>query len=79
MYSVSWQHTSKREGEIEGVDYYFRTREEFEALIGSRREMWNMQNTLAITAAPVVVLCSKTLDQRERCFLLEIEVQGAKR
>ena len=35
-----------------------------------------MQNTLAITTAPVV-LCSKTLDQGKDVFL-EIEVQGAK-
>lgn len=33
QYSVSMTTRNKREGEIEGVDYYFRTREEFEALI----------------------------------------------
>ena len=35
QYSVSMTTRPMRPGEVEGVDYYFRTREEFEALIAS--------------------------------------------
>ena len=36
-----------REGEVEGVDYYFRSREEFEQMI-AKGEMLNMQNMSGI-------------------------------
>ena len=33
QYSISMTTRKMRAGEVEGVDYYFRTREEFEAMI----------------------------------------------
>jgi guanylate kinase len=33
-YSVSMTTRPMRKGEVDGVDYYFRTKEEFEAMIG---------------------------------------------
>lgn len=32
-YSISMTTRSMREGEVDGVDYFFKTKEEFEALI----------------------------------------------
>jgi len=32
-YSISMTTRNPREGEVDGVDYFFKTREEFEALI----------------------------------------------
>ena len=33
QYSISMTTRKQREGEVDGVDYYFRSREEFEAMI----------------------------------------------
>ena len=39
---------AQRPGEVDGVDYFFRTREEFEELIRQDR-CWNTQNMSATT------------------------------
>ena len=36
-YSISMTTRSPREGEIDGVDYFFKSREEFEDLIATRK------------------------------------------
>ena len=76
QYSVSMTTRNKREGEIEGVDYYFRTREEFEALI-EEGEMLEYAEYVGNYYGTPLSYVQKTLDQGKDVFL-EIEVQGAK-
>lgn len=76
QYSVSMTTRNKREGEIEGVDYYFRTREEFEALIEAG-EMLEYAEYVGNYYGTPLSYVQKTLDQGQDVFL-EIEVQGAK-
>lgn len=76
QYSVSMTTRNKREGEIEGVDYYFRTREEFEALIEAG-EMLEYAEYVGNYYGTPLSYVQKTLDQGKDIFL-EIEVQGAK-
>lgn len=76
QYSVSMTTRDKREGEIEGVDYYFRTREEFEALIEAG-EMLEYAEYVGNYYGTPLSYVQKTLDQGKDVFL-EIEVQGAK-
>ena len=76
QYSVSMTTRNKREGEIEGVDYYFRTREEFEALIEAG-EMLEYAEYVGNYYGTPFSYVQKTLDQGKDVFL-EIEVQGAK-
>ena len=45
QYSISMTTRKQREGEVDGVDYYFRSREEFEAMIEAEK-CWNMRNML---------------------------------
>lgn len=75
QYSISMTTRNKRVGEIEGVDYFFRTREEFEALIeaGEMLEYAEYVNNYYGTPLSYV---NKTLDEGKDVFL-EIEVQGA--
>jgi len=76
QYSVSMTTRNKREGEIEGVDYYFRTREEFEALIEAG-EMLEYAEYVGNYYGTPLSYVQKTLDQGKDVFL-EIAVQGAK-
>ncbi|MEB6064561.1 guanylate kinase [Enterococcus gallinarum] len=76
QYSVSMTTRNKREGEIEGIDYYFRTREEFEALIEAG-EMLEYAEYVGNYYGTPLSYVQKTLDQGKDVFL-EIEVQGAK-
>ena len=76
QYSVSMTTRQKREGEVEGVDYYFRTREEFEALIEAG-EMLEYAEYVGNYYGPPLSYVQQTLDQGKDVFL-EIEVQGAK-
>ncbi|MHC5954420.1 guanylate kinase [Enterococcus gallinarum] len=76
QYSVSMTTRNKREGEIEGVDYYFRTREEFEALIEAGKMLEYAEYVGNYYGTPLSYV-QKTLDQGKDVFL-EIEVQGAK-
>lgn len=76
QYSVSMTTRNKREGEIEGVDYYFRTREEFEALIEAG-EMLEYAEYVGNYYGTPLSYVQKTLDKGKDVFL-EIEVQGAK-
>lgn len=76
QYSVSMTTRQKREGEVEGVDYYFRTREEFEALIEAGEMLEYAEYDGNYYGTPLSYV-QQTLDQGKDVFL-EIEVQGAK-
>ncbi|MFC3928338.1 guanylate kinase [Streptococcus caprae] len=74
-YSVSMTTRAQRPGEVDGVDYFFRTREEFEELIkqGQMLEYAEYVGNYYGTPLPYV---NETLDKGVDVFL-EIEVQGA--
>ena len=76
QYSISMTTRKQREGEVDGVDYYFRSREEFEAMIeaGEMLEYAEYVGNYYGTPLPYV---NQTLDEGKDVFL-EIEVQGAK-
>ena len=75
QYSISMTTRKKRIGEVEGVDYYFREREEFEQLIASG-EMLEYADYVGNYYGTPLSYVQKTLDQGKDVFL-EIEVQGA--
>ncbi|MDR0921713.1 MAG: guanylate kinase [Lactobacillales bacterium] len=74
-YSVSMTTRQKRPGEVDGVDYYFRTREEFEAMIEAG-EMLEYAEYVGNYYGTPLNYVNKTLDSGKDVFL-EIEVQGA--
>lgn len=76
QYSISMTTRNKRVGEVEGVDYYFRSREEFEALIEAG-EMLEYAEYVGNYYGTPLSYVRKTLDEGKDVFL-EIEVQGAK-
>lgn len=76
QYSISMTTRAKREGEIEGVDYYFRSKEEFEALINAG-EMLEYAEYVGNYYGTPLSYVQETLNQGKDVFL-EIEVQGAK-
>jgi guanylate kinase len=74
-WSVSWTTRAARPGEVDGVDYHFTTREEFEALrdAGGFLEWFDVYGDLKGTPdAPVREHLAAGDD-----VLLEIDVQGA--
>lgn len=75
QYSISMTTRKKRIGEVEGVDYYFREREEFEQLIASGEMLEYAEYVDNYYGTPLSYV-QKTLDQGKDVFL-EIEVQGA--
>lgn len=74
-YSVSMTTRPMREGEVEGVDYYFRTREEFEQLIKEGKMLEYAEYVGNYYGTPLEYV-NQTLDEGKDVFL-EIEVQGA--
>lgn len=74
-YSVSMTTRKSRPGEVEGVDYFFRSREEFEALIASG-EMLEYAEYVGNYYGTPLSYVTETLNQGKDVFL-EIEVQGA--
>lgn len=74
-YSVSMTTRGMREGEVEGVDYFFRTRDEFEALIDADQMLEHAQYVGNYYGTPLEYV-NRTLDTGKDVFL-EIEVQGA--
>ena len=74
-YSVSMTTRAQRPGEVDGKDYFFRSREEFEELIrnGQMLEYAEYVGNYYGTPLPYV---NETLDKGIDVFL-EIEVQGA--
>ncbi|ANZ94168.1 MULTISPECIES: guanylate kinase [Brochothrix] len=74
-YSISMTTRTKRPGEEEGVDYYFRTKEEFELLIEKDELLEYAQFVDNYYGTPLEYV-EKTLSEGQDVFL-EIEVQGA--
>ena len=74
-YSISMTTRKPREGEIDGVDYFFRTREEFEALIEQGGLLEHAEFVSNYYGTPLAYV-KETLEAGRDVFL-EIEVQGA--
>lgn len=74
-YSVSMTTRPQRPGEVDGVDYFFRTREEFEALIKEGQMLEYTEYVGNYYGTPLSYV-NETLDKGIDVFL-EIEVQGA--
>ncbi|HFH7160841.1 guanylate kinase [Streptococcus agalactiae] len=74
-YSVSMTTRPQRLGEVDGVDYFFRTREEFEALIKEGQMLEYAEYVGNYYGTPLSYV-NETLDKGIDVFL-EIEVQGA--
>ena len=74
-YSVSMTTRKQRPGEVDGKDYYFRTREEFEELI-RKGEMLEYAEYVGNYYGTPLTYVNQTLDEGKDIFL-EIEVQGA--
>lgn len=74
-YSVSMTTRAMREGEVEGVDYFFRSREEFETLITDGKMLEHAEYVGNYYGTPLDYV-NETLAKGRDVFL-EIEVQGA--
>ncbi len=75
-YSISMTTRVPREGEVDGVDYFFKTKEEFEALIEQGKLLEYAEFVGNYYGTPVDYV-RETLDKGKDVFL-EIEVQGAR-
>jgi guanylate kinase len=75
-YSISMTTRKPREGEVNGVDYFFKTREEFEDLIEQDRLLEYAEFVGNYYGTPVDYV-RETLDSGKDVFL-EIEVKGAR-
>lgn len=74
-YSVSMTTRAQRPGEVDGDDYFFRTREEFEELIKQGQMLEYAEYVGNYYGTPLSYV-NETLDKGIDVFL-EIEVQGA--
>ncbi|MEI5906118.1 guanylate kinase [Bacillus spongiae] len=74
-YSISMTTRLPREGEVNGVDYFFKSREEFESLIQQEKLLEYAEYVGNYYGTPVDYV-RETLDSGKDVFL-EIEVQGA--
>jgi len=74
-YSISMTTRKPREGEVDGVDYFFKTREEFEQLIRENKLLEWAEYVGNYYGTPIEYV-EKTLNEGKDVFL-EIEVQGA--
>lgn len=75
-YSISMTTRNPREGEVDGVDYFFKSRDEFEVLIEQGGLLEHAQFVGNYYGTPLAYV-NETLDAGRDVFL-EIEVQGAK-
>lgn len=75
-YSISMTTRSPREGEVDGVDYFFKSREKFESLIEQGKLLEYAEFVGNYYGTPVDYV-RETLDNGKDVFL-EIEVEGAK-
>lgn len=75
IYSISATTRKRREGEVDGVDYFFKTREEFEEMIKNDQLLEYTEYVGNYYGTPVDYV-QKTIDAGKDIFL-EIEVQGA--
>jgi len=74
-YSISMTTRKPRTGEVDGVDYFFKTKEEFEDLIQQGKLLEYAEFVGNYYGTPVDYV-RETLDKGKDVFL-EIEVQGA--
>lgn len=74
-YSVSMTTRAQRPGEVDGKDYFFRSREEFEELIRNGQMLEYAEYVGNYYGTPLTYV-NETLDKGIDVFL-EIEVQGA--
>lgn len=74
-FSISMTTREKREGEVDGVDYFFRTKEEFERYIKEGKLLEYAQYVGNYYGTPIDYV-RQTLESGRDVFL-EIEVQGA--
>ncbi|AQP54055.1 guanylate kinase [Vagococcus penaei] len=74
-YSISMTTRQMRKGEIEGIDYFFRSKEEFQALIEQDKMLEYAEYVGNYYGTPLDYV-NQTLDEGKDVFL-EIEVQGA--
>lgn len=75
-YSISMTTRSPREGEVDGVDYFFKSKEEFEELIKKGKLLEYAEFVGNYYGTPVDYV-QETLNNGKDVFL-EIEVEGAK-
>ena len=75
-YSISMTTRQMREGEVNGVDYFFKTKEEFEALIQEDQFIEYAEYVGNYYGTPVQYV-KDTIAEGHDVFL-EIEVEGAK-
>ncbi|WP_243386791.1 guanylate kinase [Bacillus kexueae] len=74
-YSISMTTRKPREGEVDGVDYFFKSKEEFEQLIKEEKLLEWAEYVGNYYGTPIEYV-EKTLNEGKDVFL-EIEVQGA--
>ncbi len=74
-YSISMTTRNPREGEVDGVDYFFKSRDDFELLIEQGKLLEHAEFVGNYYGTPVDYV-RQTLDAGKDVFL-EIEVQGA--
>src|SRR5699024_1319680 len=75
-YSISMTTRDKREGEVDGVDYFFKSKEEFETLIEQDKFIEYAKYVGNYYGTPVDYV-KDTIAEGHDVFL-EIEVEGAK-
>ncbi|MBE4908783.1 guanylate kinase [Bacillus luteolus] len=75
QYSISMTTRKPREGEVDGIDYFFKSREEFERLIAEGKLLEWAEFVGNYYGTPIEYV-EKTLQEGKDVFL-EIEVQGA--
>lgn len=75
QYSISATSRQPREGEEHGIDYFFKTREQFEEMI-ERDELLEHAEYVGNYYGTPIEYVRNTLDEGKDVFL-EIEVQGA--
>lgn len=75
QYSISVTTRKPREGEKDGIDYFFKTREQFEQMIKENKLLEWAEYVGNYYGTPVEYV-EKTLEEGKDVFL-EIEVQGA--
>lgn len=75
VYSISATTRSPREGEVDGMDYFFKTREEFEAMIENKQLLEYAEYVGNYYGTPLAYV--EEMLSRGRDVFLEIEVQGA--
>ncbi len=74
-FSISMTTREKREGEVEGEDYFFRTKEQFENYI-KEGKLLEYANYVGNYYGTPIDYVRETMDRGQDVFL-EIEVQGA--